>query len=467
MCKIAVMLCKLITFAQRIKLHDMATIKAIVRTTKKDGEAKIRFRLSDGRGVQLFHKSEISVDVNLWDAEKECIKAKKICPNEYRLRINKQVNDRKALVLAIYDSNQRSIQDSNDLERVIEEALYPKMKKEPGFFDVFELFLSKHELSKSEWKNYKTLERILLRYQSYLQITENPKFALSMGMGKEQVEDFFDYAKNEYSLIEENPTLFADLLTNYPPISNIQRKTSQIELRGFNTMLKIKQRLKVFFNWAFSEGVTENRPFDGITIGSAIYGTPYYITLQERNIIADSDLSKYPALEVQRDIFVFQCYIGCRVGDLQKMTNANIVGGSIEYMPHKTMKSSPKKVTVPLHEKAVGLLKKYQQEGANAPIFPFITAQKYNDAIKRIFTLCGIVRMVSIINPKTSEPESVPINEVASSHLARRTFVGNLYKQVKDPNLIGKLSGHSENSRAFARYRDIDEEMKKELINLL
>lgn len=211
------MLCKLITFAQRIKLHDMATIKAIVRTTKKDGEAKIRFRLSDGRGVQLFHKSEISVDVNLWDAEKECIKAKKICPNEYRLRINKQVNDRKALVLAIYDSNQRSIQDSNDLERVIEEALYPKMKKEPGFFDVFELFLSKHELSKSEWKNYKTLERILLRYQSYLQITENPKFALSMGMGKEQVEDFFDYAKNEYSLIEENPTLFADLLTNYPP----------------------------------------------------------------------------------------------------------------------------------------------------------------------------------------------------------------------------------------------------------
>ena len=49
----------------------------------------------------------------------------------------------------------------------------------------------------------------------------------------------------------------------------------------------------------------------------------------------------------------------------------------------------------------------------------------------------------------------------------RRTFVGNLYKQVKDPKLVGALSGHKEVSRAFARYRVIDDEMKKELVNLL
>ena len=58
-------------------------------------------------------------------------------------------------------------------------------------------------------------------------------------------------------------------------------------------------------------------------------------------------------------------------------------------------------------------------------------------------------------------------NEIASSHLARRTFIGNLYKKVKDPNLVGSLSGHKEGSKAFARYRDIDEDMKKELVDLL
>lgn len=72
-----------------------------------------------------------------------------------------------------------------------------------------------------------------------------------------------------------------------------------------------------------------------------------------------------------------------------------------------------------------------------------------------------------MINPQTRESEQKPLYEVASSHMARRTFVGNLYKQVKDPNLVGALSGHKEGSKAFARYRDIDEEMKVELVNLL
>ena len=51
--------------------------------------------------------------------------------------------------------------------------------------------------------------------------------------------------------------------------------------------------------------------------------------------------------------------------------------------------------------------------------------------------------------------------------MARRTFIGNLYKKVKDPNLVGKLSGHCEGSKAFARYRDIDDDMIKEMTNLL
>ncbi len=51
--------------------------------------------------------------------------------------------------------------------------------------------------------------------------------------------------------------------------------------------------------------------------------------------------------------------------------------------------------------------------------------------------------------------------------MARRTFIGNIYKKVKDPNLIGILSGYKEGSKAFARYREIDEDMKRELVDLL
>lgn len=51
--------------------------------------------------------------------------------------------------------------------------------------------------------------------------------------------------------------------------------------------------------------------------------------------------------------------------------------------------------------------------------------------------------------------------------MARRTFVGNLYKKVKDQNLVGTLSGHSVGSKAFARYHEIDEDMKRALVNVM
>ncbi len=43
--------------------------------------------------------------------------------------------------------------------------------------------------------------------------------------------------------------------------------------------------------------------------------------------------------------------------------------------------------------------------------------------------------------------------------------MGNAYKQVADPNIIGKMSGHVEGSKAFARYRDIDDETLKDVIS--
>jgi integrase len=60
-----------------------------------------------------------------------------------------------------------------------------------------------------------------------------------------------------------------------------------------------------------------------------------------------------------------------------------------------------------------------------------------------------------------------PLNEIASSHMARRTFIGNMYKKVKDPDLIGSMSGHVEGSKAFARYRTIDDDMKRELVDMI
>ena len=112
------------------------------------------------------------------------------------------------------------------------------------------------------------------------------------------------------------------------------------------------------------------------------------------------------------------------------------------------------------------VLERYADPDRKA-LLPFISDQKYNDAIKEIFKLAGVTRNVVVRNSLTGEQEIRPINEIASSHMARRTFVGNIYKKFKDQSLVSELSGHAPNSAAFARYREVDEEMKREMVSAI
>ena len=151
---------------------------------------------------------------------------------------------------------------------------------------------------------------------------------------------------------------------------------------------------------------------------------------------------------------------------MYKFTKQNIINGAVEYIARKTKDGRPVTVRVPLNTIAKEILAKYANvEGKT--LFPYISEQKYNKAIKEMFAAAGLTRPVVTLDTLTRESVIRPLNEIASSHLARRCFVGNLYKQVKDPNLVGALSGHKEGSKAFARYREIDEDMKKELVMML
>ena len=100
-------------------------------------------------------------------------------------------------------------------------------------------------------------------------------------------------------------------------------------------------------------------------------------------------------------------------------------------------------------------------------ILPLISQQKYNIAIKKILKHAGINRVVTRLNPTTGEPEHCVISDILSSHSARRAFSGNIYDKVQDPNLICPLTGHKEGSKAFNRYRKIDEDTNRKTVSLL
>jgi integrase len=354
-------------------------------------------------------------------------------------------------------------------EQIEKEADTTEMESKTVLF-LFDVYLEKKHLSYDYTKGMKVLMRILARYEGFKRAVSDKKYRLDINeITKTDIEDIRDYIRNEYTFSLKYPKIFDELLSQYPIEIEAKHKSPKLVLRGENAVIKLMKKFKAFFNWLNDNGYTQNKPFAGVKIGTELVGTPYYLTLTERNIIADYDLSNNPALERQRDIFIFQCLIGCRVGDLLRMTNNNLIEGAIEYIPHKTKDegATANVLRVPLNGRAKALVGKYRGADKNGYLFPFISSQKYNECIKDIFTICGITRLVTVLDPKTRGEIKRPINEIASSHMARRTFIGNLYKQVKDPNLVGKLSGHVEGSKAFARYRDIDEDMKKDLVSLL
>lgn len=333
-----------------------------------------------------------------------------------------------------------------------------------SFFEVTEEFLTSRVLSDWRVKNYRVLFRALARFEGYQRLTGYRSYTIQLEtFGADDINAFEAFLREEHALYEKYPDLYA----KFPADTRKVRKSRRPLPKGDNTICCTFKRFRAFFNWCNEQGLTDNKPFAKYTgVSSERYGTPYYITTEERDFIARYDLSSRPALAEQRDIFIFHCLIGCRVSDLLRLTPTNIIGGAVEYIANKTKSDRPEVIRVPLHPQAANLVDRYALH-SKGRLFPFISPQRYNDAIKEIFTACGITRAVTVLNPTTGREEQRPINEIASSHIARRTFIGNLYKKVKDPNLVGKLSGHKEGSRAFARYRDIDDDMKKELINML
>lgn len=316
------------------------------------------------------------------------------------------------------------------LQGAVDRFHHPERMQHRGFFDLYGEFCQAQDVSPDRRRRYKVVENALLRYQA-LRGT-----ALSVdGMDAATLDEFRAFLATEQE-------------------------------RGKNIIIDYMKVVRAFFHWMRQRGHCQADPFQGYQVGTAVYGTPFYLTLEERDRLYRCNLGRHPALAAQRDIFVFQCLVGCRAGDLLKLKKGDIVDGVLTYIPRKTRDDRPVVVRVPLNKTAEEIVTRYA-DFAGDRLLPFISAQKYNDAIKRAFLAARLRRPVAVLDPVTREEVKRPLNEVASSHLARRTFIGNLYKQVADPNLIGAMSGHTEGSRAFARYRTIDDEMKAGLVGMI
>ena len=457
-------------------------------SSKKDaaGESEIYMRIYVSKENRIRIATGIWVDAKRWGKKNE-INIPNIPGEEQKILLEKK-DKLKVLTeyveKAVQLTEDKSTIDKPYLEKLIRKFHKPSKAKrefEKSFFEVIDTYLAAHKLSENRLKNFRVLIRCLHRFDLYKKKSGGRGFTLSFAnLTPELLRQIEDFLLDEKSVFLQYPEIYEQFpysakvavktpKRNRPP--TLDEEGNEVpkgmpQPRGQNTVSDMLTRFRAFILWAIDNGYTANNPFKHFTIGEIVYGTPIYISNEERNQLLEADLSDDKELETQRDIFVFQCLVGCRVSDLYKMTYRSIINDAVEYIPRKTKEDRPITVRVPLNDTARRLIAKYQDYDSES-LFPFNTEQHYNRKIKEAFRRAGLDRIVTVLDQQTRQEVQKPLYEVASSHMARRTFIGNIYKKVKDPNLVGALSGHKEGSKAFARYRTIDDDMKKELIGFL
>ena len=447
------------------------------KNDKSSDKKEILIRLRHGKNIEVFAKSRIFIHPKFFSIKDGDIVIKsRIFTEEVREAnlLKSRLDSLTNHIAGEFQNTPKETVSSEWMQQVIDRFTWPERYEEKveesrkTFFELYDIFLSsKDNISAGRSRHYKVFINTLKRYELY-----SKEYLDVDTLTPQTLQSLVDFMKKEHTFFRTTKQGIKIPKAAYKDIYELAPEGRVPGPRGDNYIRSELKMLRAFILWANRQGHTTNDPFRKYSIGAEVYGKPIYITSEERDRIYATDLSKTPMLERQRDVFIFQCLTGCRVSDLYRFRKDSIAtdsrGTYIQYIPHKTIEDNPQTVKVYLNDTALAILGKYEDTFKDtSSILPLISQQKYNDAIKEIFHFCGIERTVPVLNPVTGETEHKSIADIASSHMARRTFVGNLYKKVKDPNLVGKLSGHKEGSRAFARYRDIDDDMIKEMSELL
>ncbi len=311
-------------------------------------------------------------------------------------------------------------------------------------------------LSPTYIRAYHSISKVIERFVAIKGKLEKRRFRLYIeDFDLKILEEFNDFMQSEVRYAKRFPSIYRDVPERC------------ICHRSPNTMMGYHKKLHQFIKWCIKQRLLATDPYLSFKMPTTKYSEPFFLSNEERNILRDFDLSAQKELEETRDIFIFQCLTGCRWGDLMRLTTQNIEDETLQYIAHKTAWDNEAPVKIPLTATALRIAKRYAEGRDDGRIFPRISLAGYNNKIKRILYLCGITRGVAILDPSTGEHEVVPIYKKASSHMARRSFIGNMYNHLKDPEIIGSMSGHREGSRSFKRYRRIDMEIKREAVAYL
>ena len=359
----------------------------------KNKQAPLYARISVN-GLKLNISLKRKVDVNLWDPGKQRVKGTGAKSQEINLFLDQE--------------HARIVQCYQDIrltgKTITPENLKARYFKEDNRIFCFEDLFTYHNenmFSKLKWNT----ARLYLTSQNYLRLFIQIEYKRK----KFYLRDL------DYSFVLK----FENYLRSVKPL-NHRKKLHH------NAVMKHIQRLRKMVTLAFHLEWIDRDPFAKFKS---------HLIQKEREFLSSEDLIKFENVELTefrlvkvRDIFIFSCYTGISYADVAQLRKQNIVKGidGKDWIVTKRQKNG-NQVKVPLLEKAIDIIKKYEFERScmmNETLLPVLSNQKMNCYLKEV-----------------AEASGVSIN--VTFHLARHTFATTVALSNGVPiETVSKILGH-------------------------
>lgn len=184
-----------------------------------------------------------------------------------------------------------------------------------------------------------------------------------------------------------------------------------------------------------------------------------YLTDERIQELYEYDLSKRPAWEKVKDVFVVGCLTGQRVSDYKRINTKMIVtlNDGNRYIKLKQEKTGSI-VFIPLDSRVDAILNKYSGE------LPKVYDQKINDHIKEIGEALGWTEIVELDEQRGAMEYTAKKRfcDLLKTHTCRRSLATNMQKAGASLSSIMAITGHS-SEQQLKTYLKLDESEKSML----
>lgn len=434
-------------------------------TTDKKKQIRVRYRLRDGRKVQLCHKSSIVADaVDIAKFNPDGTTRTRV--SVFNQQLAADLTSEYLLMTKAYASMK---ENGYDMTSEVFEVEISKLKdpivqtriEKPNVVTSFRMYADKalkHGIIGNA--RHRHIMVVADKLERFLIINGIRGMTIEE-FNADHLMDFRDFIFDEYKYIKRYPKLYDDVKEQNKPQARL----------SMNTVVSQMKMLQTFFTELEDTDEISKSPFRKLgkerkkTVMKTKYDDPIFLRDDELFTILGTEVP--PSLQDTKDAFLVQCAFGCRVSDFQKM-DMNTISVSedgipyVHYIPQKTAdaQTGNEEIQTPIVRYAFDIIKR---TGFVFPILNNLYGKNgYNSSIKYLLRICKIDRKVAQYNEETRQNEYFPLYSAGSSKLCRKTHVDMMNKVQVDMYAAGL---HKEGSLAVNRYTKLELKDRFALLN--